>query len=133
MPFPSLVALSVLVVLVGPAGGMLFAGGLSLVGRFFIFLSAASMGLHTSLWFRLIVSASFVVVPVRMMISLTSSWLTMTSVLKIPDIFSRSKSSVSVLRPIRLVVQRPLTLGALPDLASPTFRLVVIEVHQRKT
>lgn len=124
LPFASFFSLGVLVLLDGPAGVPVRL--LVLVAWLFLFFSMTSMCLPISLRFQLIVSARVVVVGVRVVTCLSSSWLVRTSVLMMPVIFAMSKSSVSVLRLVVLVGLWPLVVGALPDLARPLFRFAVI-------
>lgn len=125
--FALLVGFVAFVVLEGPAGGALFAGGLLvLVEEFFLFFSVVSMPLPISQGFRLILFAKAVVLAVRVVTCLTSSCLVITSVLLMPVMVSISKSSVSVLRLVRLVRLRPLTPAVFPDLAGPALKFNVI-------
>lgn len=90
LPFHSLVASGALAVLDGPAVAVSLGEWLLVlvVPGFFLVLSALSMRLQTSLWFRLMVSDKLVVVVVTVVTCSSSSWLVMTSVLMINVLFS---------------------------------------------
>lgn len=87
----------------GPATAVLCCRGLLVMPVFFLFLSAESMHVQTFQWYRLILSDKVMVVVVRVLTCLTSSRLVMTNNLMRADIFSMSKSYVSVVSLVGLV------------------------------